>query len=469
MALITIAVVSFSAASVLYMVNNRNQSSANSGSWQEALSVAESGSDLAMTSLNASLASPATAWTGWTPSDAATFPKTYKGSLPAHTGEGNNKMYTLVTIDSPLRDTAGNPWYRIRSTGTTEIPGLRRVGYNPTLLSTTGAKHHGNFLRKIAYNSDATGGALHTPQTSRTIEVIAQPVSTGLFSHAVLVEKSITLNGGAFTDSYDPTDPAKSTNGQYDAAKRQGHGSIASNSNGSLSKLNKMYVYGNASSNAGAMVDTQNVQGTLYNNYSTSVAAVSDPTFSSSTVASINNPKYGVTLTGGTATSPANYVVSNLTVSKSAAPLILAPAVTGQESYINIWVQGPLNVSGSGYIQQLPGVHVTFWVDGNISFGGTAFDNENTSASYLMINGVTPASGPAPTININGNASFVGVVNAPAYNLNISGGGNFSGAFIVQSATLNGKGGFHYDESLGSLAGGGGHGYKMASWVEDIR
>jgi type II secretory pathway pseudopilin PulG len=91
MALITIAILAFAAASVFYYITNRSQTSANAGSWQEALVVAESGTDMAMSALNASVKNPGTAWTAWTPSDATTFPKTYTGVLPAHAGEGNKE------------------------------------------------------------------------------------------------------------------------------------------------------------------------------------------------------------------------------------------------------------------------------------------------------------------------------------------------------------------------------------------
>ena len=471
MALITIAILAFAAASVFYYITNRSQTSANAGSWQEALVVAESGTDMAMSALNASVKNPGTAWTAWTPSDATTFPKTYTGVLPAHAGEGNNKMYVSLKIDNTIKDGSGQVWYRIRSSGSTEVPGPKRVGYAPSQLSASGKKSHGNFLRKIAYKNDATGGVLHLPQTTRTVEMIAQPVSARVFSKALVVQKSITLAGSSSTDSFDSTDPSKSTNGQYDPSKRQMHGDVASNSSGNISDLGNNDVYGNASSNAGVLQNTKNVHGTVYNNYSTTVAPVAEPTFAYYTPGpgTISNLAAPLTLLAGTQAAPTNYKVSAIDLSGSSKQLIIAPVVAGQESYVNIWVTGDITMGGSGFIQQMPGVHVTVYVNGNVNITGSSFDNENGRAAYLTINGITPADGSTRTFTVTGNGTFIGVVNAPSYALTIWGSGDFMGALVMLSANLGGSAGYHYDESLGSVTSSNNSGYKMASWIEDIR
>ncbi|TCO92272.1 hypothetical protein EV701_10641 [Chthoniobacter flavus] len=473
MALVTIAVLSFAAASVFYYINNRNQTSANAGSWQEALIVAESGTDIAMHALNASVKTPTTAWAGWSPSDATTFPKTYSDTLPAHSGEGNNKMYVYVKVDNSITDGSGQVWYRIHSSGSTEVPGLRRVGYAPSQLSATGTKNHNNFLRKIAYNKDTTTGALHLPQTTRTVETIAQPVSARMFWRALVVQQSITLGGSSFTDSFDSSDPTKSTNGQYDPSKRQMHGDVASNSSGNLSDLGNNKVYGNASSNGGVLQNTKGVQGTVYNNYSTTISAVSDPTFAYTTPgpASISTLAAPLTLVAGTQSAPTNYKVSAIDLGSKSKQLILAPPVVGQtqDSYVNIWVTGDLTMSGNAFIQQLAGVHATIYVDGNVSIGGSSFENENNRAAYLTVNGVTPSDGSTRTFTVSGTGTFVGMVNAPSYALTVWGTGDFMGALIMLSASLGGSAGYHYDESLASLSTSNNLGYKVASWIEDIR
>ncbi len=332
-----------------------------------------------------------------------------------------------------------------------------------------GSKNHKSFLRKLSFNSDVTSGALHLPQVTRSIEVLAQPLSASIFTRALVDKNYMSMSGGAYTDSFDSTDASKSTNGQYDQSKRTRHGDIASNASGSLSNLRSSYVYGNASSNGGVIANTQNVQGTVYNNFSTTIAPVAKPTLSTiaSTPTTVYNPPAAVTLTAGTAAAPANYKLAAINVSNGANPLILAAPSPGQDSYINIWVTGAITTSGSGFIKQMPGVHATIWVEGDVTVSGAAFDNENGYASYLQINGVTPASGTNKW-TVSGDATFVGVVNAPSYALTVSGAGNYMGALIMLNATISGAAGYHYDESLGKLGGGGGLGFKVASWIEDI-
>ena len=471
MALVTLLVLALTSSTVFYFIANRYQAAFQSASWNEALIVAESGVDTALQAYNTSTASPSTAWAGWTPSDATTFPKTYSGVLPAHAGSGNNKMYISVTVDKTLTDSSGNIWPRITSSGTTEVPGLPRVGYAASVLSLTGVKNHNNMLRKIAMKSDVTGGALHLPQVTRTVQVVGRPLATGIFKRAVVTKNSMTMSGGAYTDSFDSTNSAKSTNGQYDQTKRQSHGDVATNITGNSSNLQSSYVYGNAWSNGGTIQNTSNVQGKVYNNFSTTISSVSDPSFSSfvSSPNTINNPNAPVTLTAGTSAAPTNYILSQLTVSNSANPLILAPPVAGQSSYINIWVKGDMTTSGSGYILQQQGVHATFWVDGKVTVSGSAINNTNGMASYLTVNGVTAANGSTNTYTVSGSGTFIGVVNAPSYAFTLSGSGDFSGAFIMYSMNISGAAGFHYDESLAGNSGSNGLSYEIASWVENVK
>ena len=464
MALVTMAVSAFAAWSVFYIIANRYQTSFHSSSWQESLIVAESGVDTAMAALNAST------WTGWTPSDSSTFPKTYTGTFPAHSGDGNTKMYVSVTVDNSVTDGNGKVWYRIRSKGTAELPGLKRIGYEPSVLSSTGTKSHKNFLRKLSFSTDVTSGALHTPQVTRSVEALAQPLGAALFSRGLVVQNSIQMSGGSYTDSFDSTDPTKSTNGQYDQAKRQSHGDVASNSQGNISDIGSSYIYGNAYCNTGMLKNVKNVQGTVYNNFSTKVSSVSNPSFSASASTPSTVDLSGSntqTITAGTSAAPVNVVLSKLNLSGSSY-LTLAPPSPGQDSYINIWVTGDLTTSGGTYIKQLAGVHATIWVDGKIDLSGSSFDNENGYASYLALNGVTAANGSTNTLAISGSATFVGVVNAPSYALQQSGSGDFTGAMIVLSAQMSGSAGFHYDESLGKVGGGNGQGFKVGSWIEDI-
>jgi hypothetical protein len=212
------------------------------------------------------------------------------------------------------------------------------------------------------------------------------------------------------------------------------------------------------------------VQGTVSDKFQAVIPDIAKPVWT--TIATsptmIKNPSAPVTMIGGPAGAAVNYKLSELTVSNGANPLILAPHVVGQESYINIWVTGKTNISGSGYIQQSPGVHVTIYCEDDVTISGGGVMNQTNQAANLQILGVTPTAG-TQNFTISGGAAFIGVLNAPAFAMTISGGGAFVGAAIGNSVTVSGSGGFHYDEQLSTLSAGPATSYQFASWVEDVR
>lgn len=482
MAICTIAVLGIVAAAVLTSVGARYHSTYQSASWHEALYAAESGVDKAVATLNYSLAAPDTAWASWTPSDATTFPKTYSAVVLTHGGDGNQKMYVSTTIDNSIRDASAQVWYRVRCTGTTEIPGPGRVGIETSIVNASGQENHLNQLRRMSFKTDRTGGNLHVPQVSRTIEVMVRNLAATPFLHAAAVARELNMTGGAYTDSFDSRSdlyPEKSNNGQYDPAKRQSNGNVATNSNGSLSDLKNSYVYGDASSNGGTLKGTANVQGTVHNNYSASFPAVDPPVFTSidPTYTTVNKPNLPVRLPAGTAASPANYKLETIYINKDTAPLILTNPIdpdTGnprpnEESYINIWVTGDMVTTATGLIQQMPGVHATIYVEGDVKLTGSSIQNQNGKAPYLTLYGVTPSDGSMRDWDISGSANFIGAVYAPAFDFKLTGGGDLMGSFVFRSAAISGSAGFHYDEALAASAAGARASFVVSSWIEDLR
>jgi Tfp pilus assembly protein PilX len=469
--LLVIAVMSMLAAATIYRVSSRHAASYQSVAWNEAMSSAEAGADLALLAMNNSISSPSTAWTGWTPSDATTFPKTYTPSIPSHSGEGNTKVFAKVVVDNNV----ASGWMRVRSTGVAELSSRISNGLGSGLegavRSTAGTKNHRAVLRKPRFFTDITGGALHLPQITRTIEVMAVQAKTSPYMRGLTMKNTVTMSGSSAIDSFDSSKPAYSTNGQYDPAKRLQHGDVASNSSGNLSDLKNSWVYGNASSNGGTIQNTGHVQGTVTNNFQATIPDIAKPVWTTiqSTPTTINNPSGPVTLTGGPAGSPVNYKLSTLTISNQSKALILDTHAAGEESYINIWVTGKTTISGSGYIEQMPGVHVTIYNEDDVTISGNGYLNDSNTASYLEIFGVTPSSG-TQKLTVSGNGTFIGLLNAPAFDTTISGSGAFIGAAIVRSVVISGSGDFHYDEALNSHSGTGiPAGYYYASWAEDIR
>jgi Tfp pilus assembly protein PilX len=469
-ALIAMGVLALIATGALYSIGNRHAVSFHSQSWNDALASAEVGTDVALAAMNESIANPTTAWLAWSPSDATTFPKTWTPPITPHSGEGNVQVHAQVTIDDAIADSNGERWFRVRSMGVAEVVGTQRRGIEPAVLDSSGQKNHRSMLRKTRFSNDLTGGALRLPQVARSIECLAGSVRARRFTRGLAVQNAITMSGGAIIDSFDSTDPAKSTGGRYDPAKRQDRADIATNSSGDLSDLNGCEVRGSAYSNGGAIQDPGGVVGAVFDNFSTNIPEVTTPVWGTINVtpSAISNPTGGLTLAGGPAGTPQNYKVTTLALTTAANSLTLAPHVVGQQSFVNIWITGGLSVTGTAFIQLEPGVHATFYVEDNIAVGGGGIVNGTGLARNLQVFGVNPASGTR-TISITGSADFIGVINAPAHDLSLSGTGGYSGAAIARSATIISTSGYHYDESLADLSVGPPERYEYASWIEDVR
>ena len=469
MAMISLAVLAMVAAAALFRVQPRLAATYHSASWNDALNSAEAGAEMALKSLNTAITDPTTAWAAWTPSDATTFPKTWVPTIAPHTGDGNNAVWCKITVDNSTVDVNGAAWMRVRSMGVAELPSASRSGIEGALLNTSGVKNFRAVLRRERFSSDLTAGALRLPQVARTIEAIASPPGARLYARAVTTRNGIDLNGSAYADSFDSSDPDKSTGSQYDPAKRQSRGSIGSNSTGGSSNARGCAVWGDASSNGGVILNTGGVTGEMYNNFEAQLPDIAAPgwTIFNFTPTAITNPGAPTTLVGGAAGAPQLYRLSDLTVSNAANPLILAPHAIGQQSYMKIWITGRTTVSGTGYIQQQPGVHVQIIAEDDISVGGGGIVNQTSLAANLEILGVTPASG-SRNATFSGNADFIGILNAPAFDVIHTGTAKFIGVAIGRSATLSSSGGIHYDEDLINFTHEGPAEYQYASWIEDL-
>ena len=471
--LLIIAVISMLTASILYRVTSRHATTYQSVSWNEALSSAEAGADFGLQALNKSIASPATAWTGWTPPDATTFPKTYPMNPPAHTGEGNTKVFAEITVDNSIVN-GTDVWYRVRSKGVAELPRRAVNGIEAAVRNTGGVKNHLSVLRKPSLKKDLTGGVLSLPQIARKIEVMVPPVGAALYVRAITTQNEIKLAASPFyIDSFDSSNAAKSTNGEWVLAKRQSNADVASNSAGGISTLLNAHVYGDASSNTGTIAGTTNLHGSLYNNFSTTIPPVVKPVWSTMNVnpVAITNPAAPVTLVGGPSGSPQNYKLTNLTISSAVNKLILDTHAAGQESYINIWVTGTTTISGTGIIQQNPNVHVQVYNEGSIVIAGGGWVNQTKRAANLLVYGVEPAVYSTRDFRMNA-GEFIGVFNGgKTFDITLAGTASYIGAAIGRETDFTGcTGFFHYDENLSNLtANGQATSYQVASWVEDIR
>jgi hypothetical protein len=392
----------------------------------------------------------------------------YKTLLSHDAGMGGQKSALVVQIDAPsaLADSNGQ-WYRIRATGVAEVPGAKAVGFEPSLFFSSGARQSfADKLRKFSFMADRSSGQLTgRGQAARSIEVIAKPVLSSMFVRPFTLKNKVSMSGG-WVDSFDSGDPTKSTLGLYDVTKRQSHGDVAT-TNSTSSNLGGVPVYGNLQYSGPTPSNTSGVKGTITTPFSYTFKPVNTPSW---TVINPTPTTIGssMTLTGGTASAPARYKVSSLSI-PAGKVLTMAPSAAGQESYIEVWVTGSFTTSGSGYILQQSGVHVTYYVEGNITVSGGSFNNQNNVASSLQIYGVTPSDGSSRTLTVSGGGTFIGVVDAPEFDVVVSGSANLSGAFIANTASLSGGASMHYDEALARMSSGGNSKFTVVSWAEDLR
>jgi hypothetical protein len=482
-ALLMLVVVSMIGANVLLNVQSRYNATIKAAGWQEALWGAEAGADVALANIRWTVVkSSPTPWSGWQKQSGSnwvnlTSPEITDAStefaanrsiryiMPTmtQTGEGTNQVWAVVTVDAPsatnpagLNDNFGNQWYRVRSTGYAGLPGLSRVTGD---LPTDSLARHDNALRKFSLCFDRfTGTALTTPQATRTIETLIQPKTP--FVAAIATNTSFSGPGSAGSvDSYDSSDPTKSTNGLYDPSKRQQHGDVINNTaNFAVGGT----IYGDVGTNGGNVAPSSSITGQIDNSVSTYLPPVPTPNWTvispTPTIVTSNT-----SIAAGTTASPTYYKITR--ISKDLTITLPSLSTTGTA---NIWIpQSGGGAELSGRIIVEAGVTCKIYIEGDIAMKAQDFDNQNNIPTYLQIYGLTPSSGNTQTFDIQSPGNFCAAVYAPSADVTFTGNASISGAVVANSFSGNGVTGVHYDESLAGF--GTPIDYRRASWVEDDR
>lgn len=464
--ILVITILSLIAAELLELMSAKYFNALHTASWQEALLAAESGVDLAIVELRKSLyPAPNHAWAGWNNTPANNVASYGLTTIP-NAGLAGTPMTIEVNVDAPsqLVD-AKNSWqyYRVRTIGTMPITGPPRAADNK----------QDTHLRKISLqferftNGVLTSHAISSPQVSRRIEAIVAPVSA--FNQAIMSVGQLNLtNQDIIIDSYDSRDATKSTNGQYDASKRQQNGDIATD--GQIINAGNAYVYGNVSTNVGTVTGVANITGVERDDFYQDPIPVGTPSWPSVN-ASPMLVNGDATLQGNNTQGSAasRYVLSSVSLSGTET-LTLAGNSNGSTSYIEIYITGDVNVTGNAQIVVAPGVKVKVYVAGNFSVAGNGVVNTNNEPSDLAFYGITPSDGSSRSFSLGGNSVLSAAVYAPAYDVQINNGGTRGsayGSFVGKSVTMVGVTDLHYDEALadtGTITS-----YRIASWFEDTR
>lgn len=433
--------------------------------WQEAILAAEAGADIAIAELRKTMTAPGTAFADWsnTDRDGNLLPNQGRRFVPPslrHVGEGNTILDAEVIIDSPSDLLDGKlQWHRIRSTGTTYLPG---AAYPVS-------ERRDNALRRLSFFKERNfdNGPIRPitrPQAKRMIELVVKPVG---LEDAIVSNDAMTLNNhNIIVDSYNSQDPTKSTNGLYDPAKRQQNGDIATN--GKLIDAGSAYIYGDAFTNSGSVVNAGNISGVQRNDYYKPLSPVQKPNWTIYEL-SLTSITRGMTLTGGSKASPKRYKLSRMSLDGSES-LVIAPSAPGVESYVEIWLTGDLKASGNGTITVQPNANLKIFIEGGIDIKGNGTFNANSQPKRLQILGVAPSTTTPPTMYFSGNGIFVGAVYAPNHSIEFGSTGSigtFWGSLTGKSVNMSGSSMIHYDEALGEE--GPITDYRIKSWFEDNR
>jgi hypothetical protein len=464
---LTIAILSMLGAEVLRLVSIKHQNALQTATWQEALLAAESGIDLGIIELRKSLyPAPNHAWENWNNVPANGI-VSYGISTIANAGLAGTPMTIESNVDAPntlVDPTNGWQYYRIRTIGTMPITGFAR---------TTDNKQDGR-LRKLSLrwerftNGVLTAHALSdAPQVCRRAEAIVRPVSS--FAQAAMSVGTMDLtNQNIVIDSYDSRDPFKSTNGLYDAAKRQQNGDIATD--GNLIEAGNAHIYGDVATNSGTVSGAANITGTERTDFYQEPIPVGAPSWSAinGTISTVtNSATLDASSTKGSSIS--RYQLSTISLS-GGQTLTLAGNPDGSQTYIEIYVTGDISVGGSSQIVVQPGVTVTIYFAGNIDVSGNGILNTKNQPSDLQLYGIQPPANSSKHVSLGGNGQIIASVYAPNHDVSINGGGtngHVFGSVVGKTVTMTGVTNLHYDETLGST--GIINNYKIVSWFEDNR
>jgi hypothetical protein len=277
------------------------------------------------------------------------------------------------------------------------------------------------------------------------------------FRFGFVAKQGIDLNGNnLYVDSFDSTDPTKSTNGSYDGAKKQANGNMAVGGalTNSITNAASCNLYGSAltsptgtvamgpADSMGATFDTSMrattiaeavAYGWLRNDCTLSVPDVALPAGAGSwsNLGSIN---------GSMALSAGDYRTTGIQLNGPGTWLTI-------EGTVRLYVTGSVHTAGNGMIVVQPGASLELYAGGNVSVGGNAVVNLTGLATNNRWYGLPTST----SWSVNGNGTWIGVVRAPSAALTLNGGGitgDMSGVFVAESVTFNGATQLHCDESI---------------------
>ena len=509
-ALLTITIMTLICATSLYIILQNAGNGAQTAGWQQALTAAESGVDVAIRSLNATASGGGAPWTSWKqvssalptsgpgyssePSggnNASAAPGTSaynylpSSALPINLSntEGATSTSFWVTIDTAgttaLNPSGSSQWYRIRSTGQTKYP------TNSALTRRRSNNRLDNELRNsIALFTNRTN-TFTQPTITRTIEVIVQPqggtTSTSPWGgKGIFLRNDLDMSGGGSMGHYNSSTVPTSTFVTSPTTYRSTDytQTLVGMNNANGSNLSNTYVYGGIaySTTGAAPANTSHVEGPITTPFTSTMPTTSDPTWTPD-ISYTGGGSLPFTTIGppnssyNSASNPYKVKINgDFTVPGGKTLTITSPNSGSSTTYIEFWVTGRFVTSGSGFITQQNGVHVTYIVDSSVTTSGGSFNNQSGFAGNTQF--VVVGSG---SVTCSGSANMIATIEAPNSLVTVSGTGLFIGSLIGGSMDITGGASYYYDDALTNWTGGygnttitsGASSYAFASWFED--
>jgi hypothetical protein len=440
LALVSIGVILLVGGNALRLAGNRLASVSQSTSWTRAYFLAESGVDVARDTLRTAQVDP-TIWatqtftdsggvsSGWTPTDATTFPKTASITLPALDGESGLLSRVKVRIEKPIGPGTINPAgaglsaaYLVRATGSLDVPGPIRISRDSVETN----------LRKVGWKYDwRTGQSLSgiNPRASRTLEAVLRPVTP--FVAALIADSTIEIKKGSgkLVDSWNSqnVDTSQRKYLKPDSDKYKGArdvGNIASNGVSDKKKaindvirLEGAVIWGDVYAGDATKVKikptpkllTDVVKGgdiidDFYMKLDPVPPLAGNPNWAAPAKVVKANPGSAKTpLMFETSSDPANPTKIKFTELHLHSgdqvvfkPSVDASGVVQPKSYVDIWVSNSLRIHKGGYVRLGQGVTARIFVDKCIhlesasKIGGIAYaDFDVNAAGLLQIDGKT--------------------------------------------------------------------------------
>lgn len=320
----------------------------------------------------------------------------------------------------------------------------------------------GDTLSSYSVAAVSSGAGTCTVTSTGTVSLAGQTIERAIritllentdessfFKYGILSRAAIHLGGSVKADSYDSTDPTKSTNGQYDPSKATQNATLATLSSADPAirvsggaQLNGIGVLSVAEGGTVDIAHWINYNGIITYDAAQEIEDVEVP-ISQTPNGSIDTGPWRQRFQTLTVNGTQDMSLEDIKVVSDGRLTI-----TGSGK-LRIYVDEKMTVSGSGRISIVPNpssadLKVEFYVNDKVSIAGSGLLNN----THLAANCSIWATENCSEVKVTGNSGFIGTIYAPYSDVDLTGSSFASGAFLGGSVDFTGNTRFYIDESL---------------------